>query len=383
MKSFIPVNEPLISSEAKANVIEALRTGWVSSSGRFVQEFEEEFAKYLGMKQGITVTSGTAALHIALLALGVCRDDEVIVPAFTMASTWLAVLYTGATPIFVDATEDTFNIDVEKVEEKISKKTKAIIAVHIYGHPVDMDPLLKLAKKYKLKVIEDAAEAHGALYKGKKTGTMGDINCFSFYANKIISTGEGGMVVTNNDGMGDEARKLKDLYHSEKRRFIHPKIGFNYRMTNMQAGLGLGELKHIESYISKKEAMASLYNKLLRDIPGLRLPITKKGVKNVFWMYAILVDEDKFGMSKDVLREKLKAKMIDTRDFFYPPSEQPVLGKYLQKKDKFPVAERLSKEGLYLPSGLALTKKQIKRTAHVIHEIWKENLDNDNSTAKA
>lgn len=369
----IPVNEPVLSLESKKNVKEAMESGWISSAGKYVTQFEENFAKFLGVKHAIAVSNGTTALHLALLSLGVGPGDEVIVPAFTMASTWLAVIHAGAKPVFIDCEPDTFNINPQLIEPKISKRTKAIIPVHIYGHPVDMDAILKIAKKHKLFVIEDAAEAHGAEYKGKKCGSMGDINCFSFYANKIITTGEGGMVVTNDDLLAKEAKKLKDLYHSDAKRFIHEKVGYNYRLTNLQAALGCGELKHIDEYLTKKQHMAKLYTKLLNTIPGIRTPITRPLNKNVFWMYSILIDERKILMTRDELRSKLKERGIDTRDFFYSPTDQPILLPYLSTDQKFPITEFISRRGLYLPSGLAITDQQIKIVVKNIQEIIDEN----------
>ena len=368
----IPVNKPVLSNESRKNVLKALSTNWISSSGPFVKQFEENFSDYVGMKYGVAVSNGTAALHVALLTLGIEKGDEVIVPAFTMGATWLAVLYVGAKPIFVDCEPKTYNIDPNLIEEKITKKTKAIMPVHIYGHPADMDAVLKIAKKHKLFVIEDAAEVHGAEYKGQKCGSMGDINCFSFYANKIITTGEGGMVLTNDKKLAKKARKFMDLYHSDKKRFIHEGVGFNYRMTNLQAALGVGELRNIDKYIKQKEKMSALYAKILKDVPGLRLPETKNYAKNVFWMYAVLVDQNKFGMSRDRLRKELLKRGIDTRDFFYSPQVQPVLKKYLKKNQAFPVTEKISSEGLYLPSGLALTGSQIKTVSYAIRDVQRK-----------
>lgn len=365
----IPVNEPVLSLESKNNVKEALESGWISSAGKFVTQFEENFAKFLGVKHAIAVSNGTTALHLALLSLGIGPGDEVIVPAFTMASTWLAVIHAGAKPVFVDCEPDTFNIDPLLIESKITKKTKAIIPVHIYGHSAEMDTILKIASKHKLSVIEDAAEAHGAEYKGKKCGSMGDINCFSFYANKIITTGEGGMVVTNDEHLAKEAKKLKDLYHSDAKRFIHEKVGYNYRLTNLQAALGCGELKHIDEYLTKKQHMAKLYTKLLSVVPGIRTPITRPLNKNVYWMYSVLIDERKLFITRDELRIKLKEKNIDTRDFFYSPTDQPILASYLAQGESFPYTEFISRRGLYLPSGLAITDQQIRAVVKVIQEI--------------
>lgn len=376
MFSIIPVNQPLISKEAKKNVNSALNTGWISSSGDFVNKFETKFSKFIGVKYGIAVSSGTAALHVALLAVGIGKGDEVVVPAFTMAATWLAILYVGAIPVFVDCEPETYNIDPNLIERVITKKTKAIIPVHIYGHSADMDPILQIARKHKLIVIEDAAEAHGGTYKGRMCGSMSDISCFSFYGNKIITTGEGGMVLTNNKKYADAVRRFKDLCHSPKKRFIHDGIGYNYRMTNLQAALGVGELENIDKYLRLKLQMADFYRRGLQNIDGIKLPVTKPGVKNVYWMYAILIDESKFGIDKDQLRQRLFEKGIDTRDFFYSPKDQPILKKYVSNKENFPITQKISKYGLYLPSGLALTKVQQKKVINMILEI-KKTLHNE------
>ncbi len=365
----VPVNAPLISEEAKHNVAEAMQTGWISSAGKFVEQFEQSFADYLGLKHGIAVANGTAALHVALLAANVGPGDEVIVPAFTMMSTILAVLYTGAKPIFVDCELDTYNIDVTQIEDKITANTKAILPVHIYGHACEMDEILYIAQKHHLWVIEDAAEAHGGEYKGRKCGTMSELSCFSFYGNKIITCGEGGMVLTNDDALAHKCRKLKDLYHSDQKRFIHEGLGYNYRLTNVQAAIGYGEIEHIDEYISKKQWMADYYQTHLGNIPGLKLPTTKPYVKNVYWMYGIVVDPDVFGINKDELRAKLKAMGIDTRDFFYSPSVQPVLKQYSNEIKTFPNTDFIANHGLYLPSGLALTEPEIAYVCETITKL--------------
>lgn len=366
---FIPVNQPLLSKESKKNLRTAMNSGWLSSAGPFVHQFENSFAKFIGVKHAVAVSNGTAALHIALLALNIGPKDEVIVPAFTMAATWLAVLYVGAKPVFVDCDLDTCNIDPKLIEAAITPRTKAIIPVHIYGHPAPMDEVMKIAKKHHLAVIEDAAEAHGALYKGKKCGSIGNIGCFSFYANKIITSGEGGMVVTNNVHLAKEMDKLHDLYHSDTKRFIHEKIGFNYRLTNLQAAVGLGELSHIKEYLNKKAKMAKQYHNGLKDIPGLILPMTKPDVTNVFWMYALRVVPEDFGTNRDNLKKELKLVGIDTRDFFYSPTDQPVLKRFLGKNAKFPNTDLIAQQGLYLPSGLAITVAQINKVCNAIRKI--------------
>lgn len=365
----IPVNSPVITQDSKDLVAKALEEGWISSAGPYVEQFEREFASYLGVKHAISVSTGTAALHIALLSAGIKAGDEVIVPAFTMAASWMAIMYLGAIPVFVDVDPVIYTLNPDLIESVITKKTKAIMPVHIYGHPADMDPIIKIAKKHNLIVIEDAAEAHGATYKGKITGSIGDINAFSFYANKIITTGEGGMVTTNNDELADIARSLKDLAHSKSKRFIHDALGYNYRLTSMQAALGIGQLKHIEEFLGIKRHMAEEYGKGLQGIPGLTLPTTKDWATHVYWMYAVLIDEAKFGMNKDQFRSALLEKGVDTRDFFYPPSQQPILVGATLAVARFPITEKIAHNGCYLPSGLAITDDQIDSVCETIRSI--------------
>lgn len=364
----VPVNEPVITPEAKQYVREALDSGWVSSAGPFIERFEKAFAEYLGVKHAVTTTSGTTALHLALVTLEIGPGDEVILPDFTMMACVFSVLYTGAKPVFVDVDPWIFTMDPEKIEEKITQKTKAIMPVHIYGHPVDMDPVLAIAKRHGLWVMEDAAEAHGARHRGRLCGSIGDINAFSFYGNKIITTGEGGMVVTNNDALAARARMLRNLAHSKEKRFWHKELGFNYRMTNLQAALGCGQLAHIEEFITKKEWMAAQYASELHGVRGLRLPITKEWATNVHWMYAVLV-EDPFPLSRDAFRRALQERDIDTRDFFSSCSAQPATRKHCGEGGHYPVTERIADHGLYLPSGLALTQEQIDTVCHAIRDI--------------
>jgi len=361
----ISVSNPLFKGNELKYVTKCIKTGWVSSLGGYVEEFENKFSRYCEARYGISCSSGTTALHLALASLGIGKDDEVIIPTFTMISTANAVTYQGAVPVLIDSEENTFNIDPEKIEEKITKKTKAIIAVHIYGHPADMDKILKISKKYNLYVIEDAAEAHGAEYKGKRAGGLGDVGCFSFYGNKIITTGEGGMLVTNNRRIKEKAGYLRDLAFSKERHFWHKELGFNYRMSNLQAAVGLAQLERIDVLIRIKRNNAKLYDTLLRDIRGIILPKEENYAKNVYWMYAILV-EDSFGISKDELRKRLARRGIETRNFFIPIHLQPIYFKIC--KGQFPVAEELCKKGLYLPSGFNLKKNEIKFIAKTIRE---------------
>lgn len=365
----IPVNAPLITGDAKTLVAKALSEGWISSAGPYVEKFEQAFAKYLGVKHAIAVNTGTAALHIALLSAGIGPGDEVIVPAFTMAASWMAVMYTGAKPVFVDVDPKTFTLDPSLIESALTSKTKAIMPVHIYGHPADLDPIVKLAKQHGLIVIEDAAEAHGATYRGQLVGGIGDINAFSFYANKIITTGEGGMVTTDNDALAVRARSLKDLSHSPQKRFIHDELGYNYRLTSLQAALGIGQLKHVQEFLDIKQHLAELYHQQLSVLPGLTLPIVRPWGTHVYWMYAILISEKQFGLNKDAFRAKLLEKGVDTRDFFYAPADQPVLQKAGLSGGSFPVTEQLAVTGCYLPSGLALTDDQISEVCETIKSI--------------
>lgn len=368
----IPVCVPLLGERELEYVIDCIKTNWISSKGKYVEEFEEKFAKYCGCKYGITTTSGTTALHLALASIGVGKGDEIIIPAFTMVATAFAIVYCGAKPVLVDAEPGTWNVDVDQIKDKITDRTKVIMPVHIYGHPCDMDPIMKLAKKYDLYVVEDAAEAHGAEYKGKKTGGIGDIGCFSFYANKIITCGEGGMVVTNNKEIAERARPLRNLsFPKEKRIYQHSEVGYNYRMTNIQAAIGLAQFESIDGLAEMRRRNAYLYNEYLRNIEGIRLPMEKEWAKNVYWMYSILI-EDEFGMSRDELIDKLMEKGIDTRIFFIPMHEQLVFQKMdLFKGEKYPVAEKLSRKGMYLPSGSGLKEKEIKYICDTIKEIQK------------
>ncbi|MQG20425.1 MAG: DegT/DnrJ/EryC1/StrS aminotransferase family protein [SAR202 cluster bacterium] len=366
----IPVCEPTLTGKELEYVTECLTTNWISSRGRFLEEFQDQFAEYCSCKYGIATTNGTTALHLALAALEIGEGDEVIVPAFTMAACIDAIMYTGAKPVLVDATVDTWSMDVSKVEEKISSKTKAIMAVHIYGHPCDMDHLAQLAKRYNIAILEDAAEAHGAEYKGQKIGSIGDISAFSFYANKIITTGEGGMVVTNNEELADRARRLADLAHSPDQRFVHTEVGFNYRMTNMQAALGVAQMTAIDEFVEARRTHAHSYNQQLQEVPGLTFPVEKSWAKNVYWMYGILVDEAVFGISRDELMASLREKGIETRAFFYPMHQQPGFqDQGLFHQEEYPVAEKLGMTGLYLPSSSGLTESQIAEVCAAVVDI--------------
>ena len=368
----IPVCTPLLKGSERKYVNDCLRTNWISSSGKYVRLFEEKFSQYCGKKFGITTTNGTTALHLALASAGVGPGDEVIVPAFTIASPAFAVLYCGAKPVFVDSEPDTWTIDPQMIEKKITKKTKAIIPVHIYGHPCDMAAIMRIARKYKLLVIEDAAEAHGAEYKGKKAGGIGHVSCFSFYGNKIVTCGEGGMVVTSDEKIAERCRNLKNLSFLKEKRFWHKELGFNYRMTNIQAAIGLAQFEQIDQYVQMRRKNAAMYNSLLKDIPGITLPVERPDVKNVYWMYSILIDR-KFGTGRRRFMESLKAKGIETRIFFLPLHNQPIFKKMgCASKKRYPVAEDIARRGLYLPSGSGLKKKEIEYICDCIRTIGRK-----------
>lgn len=360
----IPVAEPNLSGNELKYVKDCIETGWISSIGEYVKKFEEGFSKYCGTKYGIAVANGTVALHLALEALGIKKGDEVIIPALTFVATANAVKYTGAKPIFIDSEPRTWNMNPAKIEEKISSKTKAIIPVHLYGHPCDMDRIKEIAEKHNLAIIEDAAEAHGAEYKGKKVGSLSTISCFSFYGNKILTSGEGGMCLTNDERLAEKIGQLKDHGMSKERRYYHPQLGYNYRLTNIQAAIGLAQLEKIEKTIETKRKNAKLYNSLLKDVKGITLPIEEPWAKNVYWMYSILVEKG-YKLKRDELMTKLKNEGIDTRPFFIPLHKMP----YLNEGLKLPVAESLSEKGMNLPSSTKLTKEQIEFISDALKKL--------------
>jgi len=368
MKIKVPVAAPYLDKDDFTYVSRAVKSGWISSLGRYTRDFEREFSRFCGVRYGVACSSGTAALHLALLSCGVKEGDEVILPTLTMISTVNAVSYTGAKPVVVDSEESTWNIDPEKIEEKLTRRTKAIIVVHLYGHPVNMDPILELARKHKLYVIEDAAEAHGAEYKGKRVGGLSDVACFSFYANKIITTGEGGMVVTNNKRIAEVASNLRDLAFSKDKHFWHRRLGFNYRMSNLEAAIGMGQMKKINKLINLRRRNAKYYTALLRNIEGITTPPEAAWAKSVFWMYGILIDKRKFGLSRDQVMKALARQGIETRTFFYPVHWQP-LYRDNYKNERFPIADRLSRQGLLLPSGNTLTFEEIEYVVDSLKRI--------------
>ena len=355
----IPVCEPVIGTKEIEYVNDCLKTGWISSSGQYLEKFEKKWAEYCGVKHGVSLSNGTTALQVACGCINLNEGDEVIIPSFTIISCALAVIYNHAKPVLVDSDPETFTLDINQIEKKINSKTKAIMVVHIYGHPCDMDPVLKLAEKYNLTIIEDAAEAHGAEYKGRKCGSLGDISCFSFYANKIITTGEGGMVLTNNAEYAEKARSLRNLCFQKERRFFHEELGNNFRLTNLQAAIGLAQLERIDQLIEKKRWIGRTYNEKLKNAAGISTPVEKSWAKNVYWMYGILID-DFVKIDAARMAEELYKAGIETRPFFLGMHEQPVFHKMgLFTGEKYPVSEKLARKGIYLPSGLSLKEEEI------------------------
>ena len=369
-RGIIPVCEPTLGGNELKYVQQAVETNWISSAGGFIRDFEARFAAECGAHYGIACANGTVALHLALATLGLEPGDEVILPTFTMIATINAVTYCGATPVLVDNEPDFWQMDVADVARKITPRTKAIIPVHIYGHPVDMDALNELACRHGITVIEDAAEAHGAEYKGRRTGGLAAAAAFSFYGNKILTTGEGGMITTNDQDIARLAWNLRDHAFSSERHFWHKFVGFNYRMTNLQAAIGLAQVERLDELVAARRRNAAFYTSLLRDVPGITTPPEAEWAKNVFWMYGIMVERDAYGMNRDELRRVLADNGIETRTFFIPMHCQPVYWNAF-KGQRFPVAERLCRDGFYLPSSSSLTVAEIERVTAVIRGAQK------------
>lgn len=372
---FIPVNEPLLNGNEKKYLCECIDTGWISSEGPFVKEFEQKMSAAAGRKYGIAVSNGTAALEVAVQALGIGEGDEVIMPAFTIISCAMAVTKLGALPVLVDSDIHTWNMKVDEIEAKITPKTKAIMVVHLYGLPVEMEQILKLAEKYNLKIIEDAAEMHGQTYCGRPCGSFGDISTFSFYPNKHITTGEGGMVVTNDEELAKRCRMLRNLCFRQDVRYVHDEISDNYRFTNLQAAVGLAQLERLDEFAARKRAMGKYYTEQLKDVDGLILPIEKTDyADNIYWVYGIVLDKQIKADNRKI-QKLLAEEGIGSRTFFWCMHEQPVYQKQgLFIKESYPQAEYLARKGFYIPSGLALTEGQMQRVVtglrKVMEEIW-------------
>jgi perosamine synthetase len=364
----LPVAHPFLGEKELEYVSECVLTSWISSAGKFVTQFEEIFADFCGAKYAVSTSNGTCALHLALIAEGIGTGDEVIVPALTFIATANAVTYTGAKPIFVDSDRFTWNIDPGKIETAITSKTKAIIPVHLYGHPAEMNSILAIADKYGLSVIEDAAEAHGARYRGVRVGTIGKCGCFSFYGNKIFTTGEGGMVVTNDKKLAQKIRILRDHGMDPGKKYRHNVLGYNYRITNLQAAIGVAQIEKADAILEKKRQIAQIYKENLTDIEGIELPPEFDWAVNVNWLYSILVHADQFGIDRDELIEELHHEGIDTRPFFYPVHLQPIYN----TGQRLEIAEELSMSGLSLPSGVNLINSDVVRIAETIQKIHKK-----------
>ncbi|MBI4718334.1 MAG: DegT/DnrJ/EryC1/StrS family aminotransferase [Planctomycetes bacterium] len=374
----IPVSEPLLGAREQEYVAECLRTGWISSSGRFIELFEQRWAAYCGRRHGVAMCNGTAALVAAVRALGLRRGDEVIVPTFTIISCALAVLEAGATPVWVDADPDTWTLDVAQLEDRITPRTRAIMAVHLYGHPVDMDAVLTLAQRCDLRVIEDAAEAHGAEYlehrglpdaRWRRCGSFGDASCFSFYANKIVTTGEGGMVLIDDAVLAESLRAGRNLGFQTSRRFVHEVLGFNFRMTNLQAAIGAAQLERVDELVARKREIGQQYTRRLAHLPALQLPVERPWARTVYWMYGVVLHDDAPMTAAD-LAAVLHQRGVETRPFFLGMHEQPVLCRMgLGGGDSCPVATRLARRGLYLPSGVGLSDDDVARVCDVLHKV--------------
>lgn len=369
MDTFIPVCEPLLAGNELKYVTDAVSTGWISSAGKYVTEFENQFAAYSDCKYGVAVCNGTIALHLALVALGIKNGDEVIVPTFTMIASAFAVCYTGAKPVFVDADPKTWNIDVSKIEEKITSRTKAIIPVHIFGQMCEMDAIQALAEKYHLYVIEDAAEAHGATWNRCKAGSCSHVGCFSFFANKNVTTGEGGMVVTNDEAIYQKLKYFKNVCFpiNGPRNYLHNDIGFNYRMSNVVAAIGLAQTEKADDYKAMRIRNNALYRKYLADVPGIQFQTVLPQAECVSWMNAIVIDSDVYGHTKDELVVFLKENNIDTRLLFNGMHRQPSLQNFgCDCSGDYPVSDWLTQNGLYLPSASSLTEDTINAICELI-----------------
>jgi len=363
MVSFIPISRPSIGTRERELVLDAVDSGWVSSIGKYIDEFETTFARYCGTEFALTVSNGTTGLHLALVTLGLGPGDEVIIPDLTFVATANAVAYTGSTPVLADVDPDTLCIDPVSVESLITERTKAILPVHLYGHPADMDALTTIAKAHNVTVIEDAAEAHGAGYKGRRVGGLGLCGVFSFYGNKVVTTGEGGMLTTNDKAFYLRAKRLRDHAMSAERRYFHDERGFNYRMTNLQAALGVAQMERIDDFLKRRAEIMAWYNSAIPSSESVRLNRVKNWASSAFWMVCLEVDG--FDEARrDAFMGKLKQRGIDSRPYFCTMSSLP-----MYKQEPLPVAARKAQTGLNLPSFFELTQKDVERIGGVVNEL--------------
>jgi perosamine synthetase len=370
--NFLPVNEPLLDGNELRYLTECIKTGWISSEGPYVTQLEQGVAALANRLHGIAVSNGSAALDAAVAALKLEPGDEVILPTFTIISCAAAVIRAGAKPVVVDCEADTWNMSVSAVEAAITGRTRAIMPVHIYGLPVDMDPLLTFASKHDLKIIEDAAEVHGQTYKGRPCGSFGDISIFSFYPNKHITTGEGGMIVTNDAELAERCRNLRNLCFQPQKRFVHDELGWNLRMSNLQAAVGVAQLERLNEFVEKKRRLGNYYSELLDGFPGLQLPLAQTTfAENIYWVYGVVLD-DSINFDAAEAMNKLARLGIGTRPFFWPMHEQPVFKKMgLFEGVHCPNAERIARRGFYLPSGLTMTDNKIEMAVSNLKSILK------------
>jgi perosamine synthetase len=366
----IAVNEPLLDGNEKRYVSECLDMGWISSEGPFVRRFEEAFAARVGRSHGIAVSSGSAALDVAVAALEIGPGDEVILPSFTIVSCAAAIVHAGATPVVVDSDPETWNLDTRQLEAAWSPRTRAVMPVHIYGLPVDMDPLLEFAARHRLHIIEDAAQMHGQQYRGRPCGSFGDLSVFSFYPNKHVTTGEGGMIVTDDAALAERCRSLRNLCFVPERRFVHDELGWNYRMSNLQAALGVAQLERLDEFVARKRRMGRLYRELLSDVTTMALqPEQTTYAQNIFWVFGVVLS-DRLPFDASTAMARLAERRIGSRPFFWPMHEQPVfLKRGWFRGVSCPVAERIARRGFYIPSGLALSDTQIEQVALALREI--------------
>lgn len=374
MSDFIPVCEPALEGNELKYVMDAVSTGWISSAGKYVTAFEQQFAAYCGCKYGVAVCNGTVSLHLALVALGIGKGDEVIIPSFTMIASAFAVCYTGAVPVFVDADPETWNIDVSRIEEKINNRTKAIMPVHVFGQMCDMEAITDIARRHHLFILEDAAEAHGAEFNGIKAGAYSDIASFSFFANKNITTGEGGMIVTDSEELYNKSRYFKNMCFplDGNRNYQHQDIGYNYRMSNVIAAIGLAQTEKADDYKAMRIRNHTLYEQYLKDIPGIIFQKKHPKAVSVEWMNAIVIQPQEYGHTKDELIAYLKANGVDTRLLFMGMHRQKSLSDYgCDCSGEYPVCDWLSENGLYLPSASSLTEDKIIRICELIQSFCK------------
>lgn len=369
------VNEPDLSGNEKKYLEECINTGWISFEGAFVHRLEDGMAKLTGRKYGVAVSNGSAALETAVMALELGKGDEVILPTFTIISCAAPLVRANVTPVLVDADPQTFNMRAEDIAARITPRTKAIMVVHLYGLPCDMDPILDLARQYHLAIIEDAAEMHGQTYKGRSCGSFGDVSCFSFYPNKHITCGEGGMVVTDDEKIAERSKLVRNLFFRPKKRYVHDELGYNFRMTNMQAAVGCAQLERIDETVKKKRHIGAVYNELFKGTNGLQLPLAKTSyAENIYWVYGMVLTDD-VPIDADEMMQRLRAEGIGTRGFFWPMHEQPVFQKMgLFKGEHYPVAERLAQRGFYIPSGLTLTDDDQVYVAEKVKKVMREVL---------